>query len=53
MGYPNDREVEWLVEHDVKVAPLPVAAMMGAWGIIPNRMIPTMMQARRDGLARQ
>jgi len=44
MGYPNDREVEWLVEHDVKVAHCPSAAMMGAWGIIPNRMIPTMMQ---------
>lgn len=44
MGYPNEREIGWLKEHDVKVAHCPSAAMMGAWGIIINKMIPTMME---------
>ena len=43
MGYPNTREVGWLKEHDVKVAHCPSAAMMGAWGIIINKMIPYMI----------
>jgi cytosine/adenosine deaminase-related metal-dependent hydrolase len=43
MGYPNEREVDWLVEHDVKVAHCPSAAMMGAWGILVNKMIPYMI----------
>lgn len=42
MGYPNEREVGWLVEHDVKVAHCPSAAMRGAWGVIANRMMPYM-----------
>jgi len=43
MGYPNEREVGWLIENDVKVAHCPSAAMMGAWGIIVNKMIPYMI----------
>ncbi len=43
MGYPNEREVGWLKEHDVKVAHCPTAAMTGAWGVIVNKMIPYMI----------
>jgi len=43
MGYPSEREVEWLRQHDVKVAHCPTAAMTGAWGVIVNKMIPYMI----------
>jgi len=42
MGYPNEREVGWLMQHDVKVAHCPSAAMRGAWGVIANKMMPYM-----------
>ncbi len=43
MGYPNQAEVALLKEHDVKVAHCPTAAMTGGWGVIPNKMIPYMI----------
>lgn len=45
MGYPDDREVAWLKEDDVKVAHCPSASMHGAYGVIHNRMIPAMVEA--------
>lgn len=48
MGYPNEREIGWLKQHDVKVAHCPTAAMKGAWGVFPNKMIPTML---REGIS--
>ena len=40
---PASAEVEWLRQHDVKVAHCPTAAMTGAWGVIANKMIPYMI----------
>lgn len=45
MGYPNDREVTWLTDHDVKVAHCPSASMHGSYGVIHNRMMPVMAEA--------
>jgi len=45
MGYPNDQEVEWLKDADVKVAHCPSASMHGAYGVIHNRMMPVMVEA--------
>ena len=45
MGYPDDREVALLAEHDVKVAHCPGASMLGAYGVIANRMMPKMAEA--------
>ena len=45
MGYPDDREVALLAEHDVKVAHCPGASMLGAYGVISNRMMPKMAEA--------
>ena len=43
MGYPNEREIEWLKHHDVKVAHCPSASMHGAYGVIGRRMIKQMI----------
>lgn len=44
MGFPNEREVDLLVRHGVKVTHCPSAAMVGAWGVIGNKMIPYMIE---------
>lgn len=45
MGYPNDQEIAWLKQHDVKVAHCPSASMHGSYGVIANRMMPRMIEA--------
>jgi len=45
MGYPNEREVGWLKQHDVKVAHCPSASMHGSYGVVHNRMMPAMAEA--------
>ncbi len=45
MGYPDEREIALLKSHDVKVAHCPSASMLGAYGVIRNRMIPRMLAA--------
>jgi 5-methylthioadenosine/S-adenosylhomocysteine deaminase len=45
MGYPNDREIELLRQHDVKVAHCPSASMFGAYGVIGNRMMTKMINS--------
>lgn len=45
MGYPNEQEVQWLKEADVKVAHCPSASMHGAYGVIHNKMMPAMVKA--------
>lgn len=44
MGYPNEREIGWLREHDVKVAHCPSASMHGAYGVVGNRMMKRMIE---------
>ena len=44
MGYPNDREIGWLKEHDVKIAHCPSASMHGAYGVIGQRMMKRMIE---------
>jgi 5-methylthioadenosine/S-adenosylhomocysteine deaminase len=44
MGYPNEREIGWLKEHDVKVAHCPSASMHGAYGVIGQRMMKRMIE---------
>jgi len=43
MGYPNEREIEWLKAHDVKIAHCPSASMHGAYGVVGNRMMKEMI----------
>jgi 5-methylthioadenosine/S-adenosylhomocysteine deaminase len=43
MGYPNEREIEWLKTHDVKIAHCPSASMHGAYGVVGNRMMKQMI----------
>jgi len=45
MGYPNEQEIRWLKEADVKVAHCPSASMHGAYGVIQNKMMPAMVEA--------
>jgi 5-methylthioadenosine/S-adenosylhomocysteine deaminase len=45
MGYPDEREIGLMAEHDVKVAHCPGASMLGAYGVIANRMMPRMAEA--------
>ena len=45
MGWPNEDEVKLLARHDVKVAHCPGASMLGAYGVIQNRMMPKMAAA--------
>jgi cytosine/adenosine deaminase-related metal-dependent hydrolase len=45
MGYPNEQEVTWLADHDVKVAHCPSASMHGSYGVIQNKMMPVMAEA--------
>ena len=44
MGYPNEREVDLLKAHDVKVVHCPGASMHGAYGVIQNKMMPVMIE---------
>jgi len=44
MGYPNEREMGWLKQHDVKVAHCPSASMHGAYGVIGHRMMKRMIE---------
>ncbi len=44
MGYPNERELGWLKENDVKIAHCPSASMHGAYGVIGNRMMKRMIE---------
>jgi 5-methylthioadenosine/S-adenosylhomocysteine deaminase len=43
MGYPNDREIDLLKKHDVKVAHCPSASMHGAYGVVGHRMMKKMI----------
>lgn len=43
MGYPNEREVGWLQQHDVKIAHCPSASMHGAYGVVGQRMMKRMI----------
>jgi 5-methylthioadenosine/S-adenosylhomocysteine deaminase len=43
MGYPNEREIGWLKEHDVKIAHCPSASMHGAYGVVGNQMMKRMI----------
>jgi 5-methylthioadenosine/S-adenosylhomocysteine deaminase len=43
MGYPNEREIDWLKTHDVKVAHCPSASMHGAYGVVGNQMMKQMI----------
>jgi len=43
MGYPNEREIGWLKQHDVKVAHCPSASMHGAYGVVGNQMMKRMI----------
>ena len=45
MGYPDEQEVRWLKEDDVKIAHCPGASMHGAYGVIYNRMMPVMIES--------
>jgi cytosine/adenosine deaminase-related metal-dependent hydrolase len=45
MGWPDEAEVKLLAKHDVKVAHCPGASMLGAYGVIQNRMMPKMAAA--------
>ncbi len=47
MGYPNEREIGWLKQHDVKIAHCPSASMHGAYGVVGNRMMKRMIE---DGM---
>ena len=44
MGYPNEREIGWLKQHDVKIAHCPSASMHGAYGVIGQRMMKRMIE---------
>ncbi|MFL9998082.1 amidohydrolase [Paraburkholderia sediminicola] len=44
MGFIDEREIEWVVQHHVKVAHCPIASLTGAWGIIKRLRIPEMMK---------
>ncbi|MGH7004477.1 MAG: amidohydrolase family protein, partial [Alphaproteobacteria bacterium] len=44
MGYPNEREMGWLKQHDVKIAHCPSASMHGAYGVIGHRMMKRMIE---------
>jgi 5-methylthioadenosine/S-adenosylhomocysteine deaminase len=43
MGYPNEREIGWLKENDVKIAHCPSASMHGAYGVVGNQMMKRMI----------
>jgi 5-methylthioadenosine/S-adenosylhomocysteine deaminase len=43
MGYPNEREIQWLKEHDVKIAHCPSASMHGAYGVVGHGMMKRMI----------
>ncbi len=43
MGYPNEREIDWLKRHDVKIAHCPSASMHGAYGVVGQRMMKQMI----------
>jgi 5-methylthioadenosine/S-adenosylhomocysteine deaminase len=45
MGFPNEREIEWLKQQDVKVVHCPSASMHFAHGVISQGMIPKMIKA--------
>ncbi|HUL31087.1 MAG TPA: amidohydrolase [Thermodesulfobacteriota bacterium] len=45
MGFPNEREIEWLKAHDVKVVHCPSGSMHFAHGVISEGMIPKMVKA--------
>lgn len=45
MGYPDEREIGLLADHDCKVVHCPSASMLGAYGVIANRMMPRMADA--------
>lgn len=45
MGYPNEEEIGWLREADVKVVHCPSASMHGAYGVIHQKMMPVMIEA--------
>jgi 5-methylthioadenosine/S-adenosylhomocysteine deaminase len=42
MGFPNDQEIDWVVQHDVKVAHSPSSSAFDAHGIISNRQMAKM-----------
>ncbi len=44
MGYPNEREIGWLKQHDVKIAHCPSASMHGAYGVVGNQMMKKMIE---------
>ena len=46
MGYPNDREIGWLKQHDVKVSHCPSASMHGAYGVVGNQMMKKMIDQK-------
>jgi 5-methylthioadenosine/S-adenosylhomocysteine deaminase len=46
MGYPNDREIDWLKQHDVKIAHCPSASMHGAYGVVGQRMMKKMIDRK-------
>jgi cytosine/adenosine deaminase-related metal-dependent hydrolase len=43
MGSVNDRELDWLKQHDVKVSHCPSASMFGSYGVIQAKRIPAMV----------
>jgi cytosine/adenosine deaminase-related metal-dependent hydrolase len=45
VGFPDDNEIALMKQHDCKVVHCPTASMLGAYGVIANRMIPRMVQA--------
>ena len=45
MGWVNEREIQWLKNHDVKVVHCPSASMHGAYGVISHGMFPEMIDA--------
>lgn len=44
MGAPNEQEIDWLQQDDVKVSHCPSASMFGAYGVIWNKKIPEMVR---------
>ena len=45
MGHVNEQEIDWLIEHDIKVAHCPTASMFLGLGNLATGMFPKMIEA--------
>ena len=46
MGHVNEQEIDWLIEHDIKVAHCPTASMFLGLGNLATGMFPKMIEGR-------